>query len=124
MKLPTGKELASTVAKEVMLWDLKICRLGYPTEIGEKEIPFEEWWNPQEDYNKCRLVEEKIDELGLLQEFTLDLYTILYPDDTDYPSYPAFEIHRANAEQRCQASLLSVRRKRKPNDRKKNKSHN
>jgi hypothetical protein len=124
-EMEAGREMDALVAEKVMGW--KECKRGWDTEGKGHEIRMwtpdgellpvlylaKDMWNPSTDIAAAWLVEERIAELELIDEYCFHLNAIA----NEYLDKIRYMIHRppvrwqlihATPEDRCRAALMAV----------------
>ena len=105
-----GKELAIAVAERVMGWK-KVSWLGeYDWRDGDGEQPYSfSAWKPSTDIAAAWLVEERIAELELIEEYCMALESLLFDANWEEESINVvwLTIH-ATPEDRCRAALMAT----------------
>ena len=104
-KMEAGRELVDYVAKDVMHWEK---RIGI-TEVWVDEMGFvqaDERWRPDLDISAAWLVEERIAELGLIDEYCWEIIKLASTKKGDPPQQ--WNLVHATPEDRCRAALKAV----------------
>ena len=103
-----GRELAEAVATKVMRWTA--LREPGKAHLWVESGHFISGWRPDRDIADAWLVEERIEELDLIDEYCIQLTHIVnshWDEGADYQPF-RWELIHATAEDRCRAALMAA----------------